>query len=295
MNPQNRPVQIFENAFDGILVIDESQFILLSNEAANRLFGYENLEGKYLETLMPKVFKKKHLEYVKSFNQAKQIARAMHNNKSVDGLNSRGETITLDISISRISDVEKTEFVAFIRDVTAKEEILKQLSFRAHIDPLTGLFNRGCTQQVLGSEFLRSKRYNCPMSVIFIDIDHFKQINDNFGHEFGDEVLRKVASSLKSNIRSFDKLGRWGGEEFLLLLPNTELSEACLLAEKLRLCIADIASSGSLIPTITASLGVSAFDSIFTEPEELVNCADKQMYLAKRQGRNCVRPQFELA
>jgi two-component system, cell cycle response regulator len=122
---------------------------------------------------------------------------------------------------------------------------------------------------------------------VLFDLDHFKQINDLFGHEKGDEVLAAVAAVIHSGVRASDFAGRHGGEEFILLLPDTDRSSACVIADKLRQSIAAIEVTGVSLP-ITASLGVAALPDDAAEPTLLLRAADRALYLAKAKGRNRV-------
>ncbi|MET0106644.1 MAG: diguanylate cyclase [Sedimenticola sp.] len=162
----------------------------------------------------------------------------------------------------------------------------RKLVHLATIDPLTGLFNRRAFTERLQEQIRIAQRYDTPCSLIMFDLDHFKHINDTHGHDVGDQVLEKVASLVKQQLRESDYAARWGGEEFVVLCPNTSMQEAALLGERLRETIADnpIEPTG----TITASFGV-AVSSTGDTPQRLLARADEQLYRAKREGRNCVR------
>jgi polar amino acid transport system substrate-binding protein len=129
------------------------------------------------------------------------------------------------------------------------------------------------------------QRYHSGCSLILLDIDYFKLVNDNYGHEVGDKVLQNVAMILKNQLRKTDTLGRWGGEEFLCLLPNTEIAEATEVAEKLRNTIAKEEIIGI---TCTISLGVKMLDNNDHTIDEAIKRADDALYSAKHKGRNCV-------
>ncbi|MDY0268313.1 GGDEF domain-containing protein [Trichloromonas sp.] len=164
-------------------------------------------------------------------------------------------------------------------------EVNQALEKQAATDVLTGLFNRlklGC---LLDTEIVRAQRYATPLSVILLDIDHFKQINDTRGHQVGDDVLRELAQRLLSSLRSCDAVARWGGEEFLVMLPNSPLAAGRECAEKLRVAIADCPFTP--MPQVTASFGVAELQK--GEPREtLIGRADQALYRAKNNGRNCV-------
>lgn len=176
-----------------------------------------------------------------------------------------------------------TGFVSSGKDVT-KETLMNQETERiATIDKLTGIFNRHKFEELFALENERYERYSHPLSLILIDIDHFKVINDTFGHDVGDEVLIHLAKTIQENIRKIDIFARWGGEEFLILSPNSNFNNIHLLAEKLRAAIEK--TSFEKVGHITISLGISTFienDSF----AELFKRADNGLYSAKENGRN---------
>jgi len=161
-------------------------------------------------------------------------------------------------------------------------------------DSLTACFNRGYMNEHLLKEIMRSKRYNHPLSVVLCDIDHFKQVNDTYGHQIGDRVLIAFAQILRKTIREkIDWTVRYGGEEFLVVLPETEFNWGCLTAERLRQAVSqmEIEEHNKTI-TVTASFGVTGFDTDTDDekisPDAIINRADEHLYKAKREGRNRV-------
>ena len=152
-------------------------------------------------------------------------------------------------------------------------------------DQLTELVNRTRLHQVLEENLMRSQRYATPFSVIMVDMDDFKRVNDEHGHQVGDEVLVYLAQVLVRNTRAVDVVGRWGGEEFLIVAPNTDLAQAARVAEKLRTAIA-----ASELPTVgfkTASIGVASYQE-GDDCEAMIGRSDAALYKAKRNGRNQV-------
>jgi two-component system cell cycle response regulator len=155
-------------------------------------------------------------------------------------------------------------------------------------DGLTSLSNRKQLDTLLAEEFLRARRHARDLSVLMLDIDHFKHINDTYGHLAGDSVLRALASILQKRLRPNDKLGRYGGEEFCAILPETNLANAARIAEELRGLVAahSFAADGREI-SVTVSIGAAALAEA-TQPEQLYGTADEMLYQAKRAGRNRV-------
>jgi diguanylate cyclase (GGDEF)-like protein len=153
----------------------------------------------------------------------------------------------------------------------------------ASTDPLTGLLNRRALYQILTMEMVRSARYRKTLSVVLIDVDHFKNINDTYGHLAGDNVLKAISDMMGKAIRQVDYAGRWGGEEFLLILPETDSDSAAILARRICQLVAE--TRYGKVEHVTVSLGVTIFRN-GQSLEDLLHCADKAMYQAKQNGRN---------
>ena len=172
-----------------------------------------------------------------------------------------------------------------------KEELLQQRAAAAamhrlaHTDQLTGIANRRLLYSELLEETEKAERYGRPLSVILFDLDHFKRVNDTCGHDCGDVVLREVVRVIESMLRKADRLGRWGGEEFIILAPETDLHQANRLAERLRESIASHESAST--PGVTASFGIAQYGANET-PEAFIKRADQALYRAKTLGRNRV-------
>jgi len=164
----------------------------------------------------------------------------------------------------------------------------KRLTFLAEHDNLTSLTNRRVFEEKLNQFLLLLKRNHQPLSLIFLDIDDFKKINDSFGHNIGDLVLKRTSSILSTHIRQTDIISRWGGEEFIIALIDTDIEEAKLIAEKLRLSLEkDYALKGLINSNVTASVGISQASKEDTI-ESLLQRADEAMYSSKKEGKNMV-------
>jgi diguanylate cyclase (GGDEF)-like protein len=164
------------------------------------------------------------------------------------------------------------------------------MGLQAHTDPLTKIFNKGYLIEALEAEFKRAKALHTDFSVIFFDLDHFKKINDNYGHDAGDYVLKEVTQLVRRmSLRPKDVFARYGGEEFVILLPQMNLGTATTLAEKIRASIEAHAFlyDGKRLP-VTSSLGVAELHSGIESAQTLLKAADTALYEAKSSGRNRV-------
>jgi diguanylate cyclase (GGDEF)-like protein len=169
-----------------------------------------------------------------------------------------------------------------------KAETFQQMSLT---DPLTGLPNRRYLQDRLFEEVERSKRYNTPLSFMIIDVDRFKSYNDIYGHTNADRVLVKTAQILRASVRAIDMSARFAGDEFCIVLPETELGDAARIAERLRssVCETEFSSEqGDSMARVTISIGLSSFSDSRQSPLAIINTADRALYQAKARGRNCV-------
>lgn len=180
---------------------------------------------------------------------------------------------------------------ALRKDFFALEQKAEQLEEAVKTDPLTGLFNRRVISSQLKNQISISKKTGNPMSVIMMDIDHFKNVNDTYGHQCGDEVLKKVAAILKEKTRSINIVGRYGGEEFIIIGPISSHKSAFYAAERLREAVekADFYCEDKKSHfKLTISAGVSVWNKRITSGRDLIKLADKALYEAKNNGRNRV-------
>jgi diguanylate cyclase (GGDEF)-like protein len=216
-------------------------------------------------------------------------------------LSAQGEIIGLmTIEVPVVLDIDAAHAAARVGLATALaeqlalalsnaklKEVLKQQSI---VDPLTGLFNRRYMDETLFRELSRARRKSCPLSLVMIDVDHFKSINDRHGHEAGDTVLRAVAEHIKASVREGDLVCRFGGEEMVILMPECDVQDAGARAEKLRAAIRSLHVSygGHTIGAVTASFGVASYPYHAGDETTLIACADKAMYQAKSAGRDRV-------
>ncbi len=265
-----------------ILVTDLEGVIVYINQSFSEKLGYrkEELIGK-------------HSRILKSDAQNKKFYQRMWHSilkkgKFSDIFISRKKDGTLfydkkDISTIMDDDGNPLYYVSISQDITQQMEKEKQLESKVYTDTLTRLFNRRKYNEIIKEEIERFHKNEKPFSLILIDIDHFKNINDTHGHDIGDLILKELASLLKENIRNEDMAFRWGGEEFVLIV-HTSNDIAAIIAEKLRIIIkeTEIATLN-----ITASFGIAQITHNM-DADTLFSTADKALYKAKKQGRDQV-------
>jgi diguanylate cyclase (GGDEF)-like protein len=196
---------------------------------------------------------------------------------------SNGRTVKCSIAVD-VTELKETQnrLVEAHAQLALKSRELKRLSIT---DRLTGIANRFRLDEVLSKEVERTNRYETPLSIMIMDVDQFKLVNDTHGHQVGDLVLHELAKLLNSNIRTTDTLGRWGGEEFLIICPGIELEGAASMAEKLRMRIAEYHFGPVSKQTVSFGLAQCA---VGETSEDLVRRADQALYRAKDKGRNRV-------
>ncbi len=177
-----------------------------------------------------------------------------------------------------------------IANVIEKNRLYQKIQQLAITDSLTGFYNRRGLEELGKHEIERAIRFNRPLTTLMIDIDHFKLVNDSFGHPVGDEVLVQLAHRLKSKLRDVDILCRYGGEEFFVMLPETDKDNAYLIADRIRRLIHEhsFSTSAGLI-NITISIGICYLSKNVFDLEDMVNYADQALYQAKQNGRNKVK------
>jgi diguanylate cyclase (GGDEF)-like protein len=202
-----------------------------------------------------------------------------------------GELVVEDDTIGRVWEDEEVLMVKTVSDQLAvaidHARLFLHVRTQAMTDSLTGLFNHGYFQEQLERETSRADRNGDPLSLILLDLDHLKKINDTHGHRAGDTALRHVARTMQSTVRNVDVCARYGGEEFVIILPQCGREDALKVAERLREAIAG--SPLERIGQVTASIGVATYPGAAKSKEDLIEMADRAMYLSKAAGRNRVR------
>ena len=288
---RQRYAAVVETAFEGIISVDETQTITLMNDAAKSIFGVaaENVIGTNLACFMPLRFRDKHPEYISSFRKSAVASRPMQNRVPVLGLRADGSEFPIEVTISKIAVGAGVEMTAVVRDVSERTRLMDELSLAATHDSLTGVFNRRHCSSLLKSEIARCDRFDQQFSVVMFDIDHFKMVNDQYGHPAGDKVLVALTQLAQKALREIDVLCRWGGEEFVVVLPGTSTPDAAAMAERIRALFehSSVDLPGTSPIAVTASFGVASYIGKESTQEVLMDQVDKALYMAKKSGRNC--------
>jgi len=281
---------LLDNSSDAIEVIDPATLCLLDvNETECRDLGYSREELLTMSL--------KDIETKFTTDQMQELkAQILQNGEArFESMHRRKDDTTYPVEIrAKLVEIGKPYMLSIVRDITerrlAEAEVLKlqeQLREQAHHDSLTGLYNRRYLEETMGREIIRAERYGQPIGVVMCDLDHFKLVNDTYGHLVGDEVLRASAELLRTNSRGSDIVCRFGGEEFLLLLFDTPPDIAYQRAEELRASLAAQQTGNSVI-RVTASFGVASYPVDGKTQDALISAVDTAMYQAKKTGRNRV-------
>ena len=281
-------------AQDAILTTDANLNITLFNRAAESLFGYDadDILGRPLSLLIPKRFRPDHDAHIADFSVSETQAQVMTNRREVLGLTADGQEFPAEVSIAKLHHAHGLLFTAVIRDVSERKRVESELRRMATTDPLTGLNNRRRFMELAEVEMARLRRYGRAVSVLMLDIDRFKAINDTHGHAVGDHALVRLAEVCRDELRDTDHIGRLGGEEFAIILPEPPLASATEVAERLRqrLALAEV----PIVPgdhrhgclRMTVSIGVAMCGDEESSIERALGRADRALYEAKAAGRN---------
>ena len=291
---------------DDITITDLEGRILMISPAAKKMFGYEPEYERFIGSMLVDYILPEDAEKAKA-----NIVRMYQGNfprpNEYRGVRRDKSIFDIEVNSGFIHNAagQPIKMVFIVRDVTERkqaenqiQELFKQLEIEKNIaqlnsitDSLTGLSNRRYLDEALRTEFFRLKRAGSQLSLIMLDVDHFKKFNDSYGHLAGDDCLRQIGAALKATVnRVPDIVARYGGEEFLVILPETDGKGAAALAEQIRKAVEEIKilnKASDIAEYVTVSLGVvTAYTTGLSSPEQLVALADEAMYRAKQGGRN---------
>jgi diguanylate cyclase (GGDEF)-like protein/PAS domain S-box-containing protein len=286
--------RIIDGLHDGLYFVDTNRIITYWNKAAERISGFAAAE------VVGKSCADKILTHVDDAGTCLCLGLCPLAATIVDGLDREaqvflhhkdGHRVPVLVRVSLLKDphgkvIGGIELFTDISNIQANDMRVKELEKLALLDNLTQLANRNYIERELRGRFEEHRRMRIPFGILFIDIDHFKRVNDTYGHDVGDEVLRFVARTFTANSRPFDLYGRWGGEEFLAIIRNISGDDLELLGNRLRILIeqAYILHKGEKLQ-ITVSIGATSVTGD-DSTESLIKRADDLLYESKRLGRN---------
>ena len=275
---------ILDNAADSIITVDAHGVLVSANAATARLFGYPppHLDGLPFSALVPKAGGAGD----DAGAELARLATAAPEDCVLEGRNARGDAVPLSISVAPVLMEREAFFVCILRDLTEQQRAQERIYRLAHHDALTGLENRFALNVRLEQQLALARRHNEPAAVLFIDLDHFKKINDSLGHAAGDKLLVGAAERMKDLLREVDTLARLGGDEFIIVLagpltPDSVTSVAVRVVESLS---QPYQLNGSTAHS-GCSVGVALFPDDGEDAPTLIRNADMAMYAAKREGR----------
>jgi len=301
-NPANNAVneliiEALKASKDGFGVYDEEDILVFCNDRLAQNFGFKSRDiiGMSFETMLRK-----------AFSAGVGVASDDH----IDGLVERAKASRLEkgfasfesdmqdgswMQVSRLKTADNFIYI-YVTDITklkkTESELRDALRFvkkLAATDSLTGISNRRHFLETAETEFERSQRFTHPLSILALDIDHFKLINDNYGHQAGDQVLEAITYCCKNLLRESDVFGRLGGEEFSILLPDTNEAAAKVTAQRILKAVAALeVNYQNKVIRFTTSIGIAQLSEVSSSLEVLMNQSDEALYKAKHNGRNCM-------
>lgn len=282
--------QITTRTEEAVVMIDRNSEIVFFNEGAEKIFGYSGSEivGQKLDVLLPERFHIQHDMMVHEFaNSESRGKTAEERHRNIFGRRKSGEEFAASATIMDLTRGDQKYYAAVLRDISKSRKTEEELLRLASTDPLTGAFNRREFTAIAEREALRANRYHHALSVLMLDIDHFKRLNDTYGHSAGDKALQRFTMICTNALRNVDVFGRWGGEEFVALLPETDIQGATVIAERLRKLTADnLLTYNDHKINFTVSIGIAEFKDGETSIDAVLGRADNAVYDAKKAGRD---------
>ena len=287
---ENELRAILQNANDAFIAIDETGRVMEWNRQAEQLFGWRREEAidQFMDQLIvPEDQRDSHLRGMRRFLETRK-GSLINSRIEINALRRDGSELAVELAIGHVERRAGHMFIAFLHDITERQALRSTLESLAFTDMLTGLLNRRAFTQKLPEAMARSVRYREPMSLLFMDVDGFKGVNDNYGHDAGDELLRLFAARIQHELRDIDTVARLAGDEFTVILERlARPSDAVDVANKILLTMREPFALSAATVSISTSIGVTVFapDDI-TMPEALMSSADAAMYVAKRAGKD---------
>lgn len=289
-NEKNKYLTIFESLSDPVFIVDTDGCIGNMNLSASKIFDTNSVPGSqyYKDSTEELVFSEEfpwlsecYDNFIQSDEQKRQTEKSFGDIQQY-----------FHVSFSRSLDISGkfSGTIIIITNITERKRMEKELETLATTDSLTGAKNRRAFIQHFKQELDRSHRTGNFSALLMVDIDHFKDINDQLGHDTGDKVLKLLVAEVHGLLRATDVFGRWGGEEFIVLLPESDIHQATKVAERIRIILSnsEICTDNGSVISFTVSIGMTVVDDPETVLDDIIKKADKALYLAKNEGRNRV-------
>jgi len=278
---------VIESAMDAIVLSDAYGTIISWNKGAEHLFGYKESEalGQNLRLIIPPRFQQAHADGMKRYLKSKS-PQVIGKTVELVGVKKRDIEFPIELSLASWQEDEQTYFSSIIRDITERKQAADKINEMVYLDPLTGLPNRHLLNDRLTQAIDQAVINKYIIGVMFIDLDRFKYVNDTLGHAVGDELLIHAASRMKKLLDKIDTLSRQGGDEFIIVLPNTTSDSIAKLAKHLLEAFSESFIVNEHEIFITPSIGISCYPTDGRNIESLIKNADTAMYRAKEQGKN---------
>jgi len=279
-----------EASTTGMVMVDERGLITLTNAQIDAMFGYPSgaLIGSSIQELIPDAYRIQHNRLMQEYMR-QPTERNMGKGRELFGRHKRGHDFRVEIGLTPIAGDDQRYVIASVVDITTRVEHERRINQLINFDPLTGLPNRNLLHDRVSQAIHAASRTGTRIAILFLDLDHFKNVNDTLGHSTGDELLVEVGKRLKTLVRESDTVARIGGDEFVLVLPNVQASDAGAVAEKLLDSLSQPYQIGIHALASSTSIGIAMYPEDGTEFGVLCQYADIAMYRAKQDGRSGYR------
>ncbi|WKA53937.1 putative bifunctional diguanylate cyclase/phosphodiesterase [Planococcus shixiaomingii] len=278
---------VIESANDAIIVADQLGLVIQWNQGAEAIFGFSKKEvlGKNLDLIIPDRFKEAHRKGLERYYTSKSPS-LMGKTLELTGCRKDGTEFPLELSLGSWETESGLYFSSIIRDISERKQTEEKINDLVYLDPLTKLPNRRLFYDRLSSILSQAKEDEQSFSLLFIDLDHFKLINDTFGHSIGDQLLIQATDRLQCNLSERDTVARLGGDEFVLILPQTDHNKAAAFAQDLQNIFNKPFYFSSEELFVSVSIGIGMFPNDGDTKEALIQSADIALYRVKEEGRN---------
>lgn len=279
-----------EASTTGMVMVDQHGRISLSNSQANAMFGYDKGEliGQSINVLVPTSISGKHHHLMRSYSR-EPAERKMGEGRELFGRHKLGHEFRVEVGLTPIDSDDGRYVIASVADITTRVEHERRINQLIYFDPLTGLPNRTLLHDRVSQAIHNAARKQSSLAILFIDLDHFKNVNDTLGHSTGDDLLVEVGHRLKTAVREIDTVARIGGDEFVIVLDGADARIAARIAKKLLESVSQPYQIGSHLLSATPSMGIAMYPEDGDEFGVLYQRADTAMYQAKQDGRNGLR------